>query len=72
MSRYDASDECGKPSRVIPVTEHDCFIHFDERPLGHRLCPDPETCSSAPKICSWTERSPDHWTGRGKFAERDW
>src|SRR5215831_19715663 len=28
------------PSRVIPVsllTEHDSFIHFDERPLHHRL-----------------------------------
>jgi hypothetical protein len=22
---------------VIPVTEHDCFIHFDERLLDHRL-----------------------------------
>src|SRR5262245_7942762 len=25
------------PSRVILVTEHDCFIHFEERPLDHRL-----------------------------------
>src|SRR5262245_12343726 len=24
------------PSRVIP-TAHDCFIHFDERPLDYRL-----------------------------------
>jgi hypothetical protein len=25
------------PSEVIPVTEHDCFIHFDEHLLDHRL-----------------------------------
>src|SRR5262245_57530231 len=25
------------PSGVIPVTEHDCFIHFNERLLDHRL-----------------------------------
>jgi len=24
------------PSGVIPVTEHDCFIHFAERLFDHR------------------------------------
>src|SRR5215472_2722469 len=36
----DGQGTAAPPSRVIPVsllTEHDSFIHFDERPLGHRL-----------------------------------
>src|SRR6516225_3364257 len=36
----DGQGPSAPPSRVIPVSlliEHDCFIHFDERLLDHRL-----------------------------------